>query len=342
MGYSIPVSKKISLNELKKHIHTLEKYPDWIPYLTTYYHENWGFCMTHNHMNALVPGDYEIKIDSSLKDGSLSYGEYYLKGKSDDEVLLSTYLCHPSLCNDNLSGVVLLTYLAQFLKGKKLNYSYRFLFIPETIGAITWLSRNEKHVAQIKYGLVITCVGDSGILTYKKSRDGNNIIDKIVEKVLEDSGELYNIFDFFPSGSDERQFCSPGFNLPIGSLMRTPYGQFPQYHTSADNLDFISVNHLSESLEKYIEIISVIENNVTYVNLNPKCEPQLGRRGLYQMIGGGNKESYIDELAFLWVLNFSDGTNSLIDIAVRSKRSFKIIKRAADELEKSGLLMLKE
>ncbi len=341
MSYSVPVSKKISLNELKKHIHTLEKYPDWIPYLTTYYNDNWGFCMTHNNLKALKPGDYEIKIDSTLEDGYLTYGEYFLKGKRDEEVLLSTYICHPSLCNDNLSGVVLLIHLAKILKEKKLNYSYRFLFIPETIGAIAWLYQNEKKLSKIKFGLVATCVGDPGISTYKKSNTGSNTIDMIVQKVLEESGEPFNIIDFFPWGSDERQFCSPGFNLPVGSLMRTPYAQFPQYHTSADNLDFVTAEHLTDSLEKYLQILDIIENNGTYLNLNPKCEPQLGRRGLYQKIGG-KKDPDINGYAVVWLLNLSDGTRSLLDIAIISKLKFGVIKKAAEALEKCGLLEQKK
>lgn len=337
VSYSIPVAKKISLVDLKKHIHTLEEYPDWIPYLTSYYHEDWGFCMTHNALAALKPGTYEIKINSTLEDGSLTYGEYYLKGETEEEVLLTTYPCHPSLCNDNLSGVVLLTQLAKYLTGKKLKYSYRFLFIPETIGALTWLSKNEENLSRIKFGLVVTCVGDPGNSTYKKSRDGSNTIDKIAEKVLQDSGEPFRVLDFWPAGSDERQFCSPGFNLPIGSLMRSVYAQYPEYHTSADNLEFVKAEYLANSLKKYLDIVYIIENNTKYMNLNPKGEPQLGRRGLYQKIGG-RKDALVQKVAIFWILNLSDGKNSLLDIAIRSGLAFSVIREAADALENSGLL----
>jgi len=338
MSYSSPVSKKIPLTELKKHLHTLEEYPEWIPYLTSYYSENWGFCVCKNDLNNFKSGSYDVVIDSSLKNGSLSYGEYYLKGRNKDEVLLSTYLCHPSLCNDNLSGVVLITHLAKILKTTKLKYSYRFLFIPETIGAIAWLSQNQQNISKIKYGLVATCVGDPGISTYKKSRDGANTIDLISQLVLEESGDAYRIVEFFPSGSDERQFCSPGFNLPVGSLMRTPYGQFPEYHTSADNLDFVTAEHLADSLKKYLDIIYIIENNAVYYNQNPKCEPQLGRRGLYRKIGS-QKNSDLDEMAIFWVLNLSDGKHSLLDIAIRSKIPFRKIRQAADSLKKYDLIL---
>ena len=339
LNYSVPVHKKCSLEELKKHLFTLPEYPDWIPYLTSYYKENWGFCLTHRQYEELEEDIYEVVIDSTLEDGHLTYGELYIKGSKEDEVLFSCYICHPSLCNDNLSGPVLLTFLVKLLLDIDLKYSYRFLFIPETIGAITWLSLNEDKVSKIKHGLVVTCVGDSGNSTYKKSRDGNAIIDKVVERVLIDSGDQYEILDFFPYGSDERQFCSPGFNLPIGSLMRTPYGRFPEYHTSADDLGFVGQEYLADTFAKYLKVIYILEENYTYLNLNPKCEPQLGKRGLFRMIGS-QKSGGVNELAMLWVLNLSDGTKSLLDISIRSGMSFKQIKDAADALFNKGLLKI--
>lgn len=335
LNYSTPIHKTVSLEELKEHLFTLPKYPDWIPYRTSYYNENWGFCITHKQYEELEDDTYEVYIDSSLDDGHLTYGELYIKGESEEEFLLSTYLCHPSLCNDNLSGVVLLTYLAKELLDKDLKYSYRFLFIPETIGAITWLSLNEEKTKNIKYGLVATCVGDRGNITYKKTRNGNEMIDRVVEKVFIDSKQQYKIIDFRPWGSDERQYCSPGFNLPVGSLMRTPYGIFPQYHTSADNLNFIDSNSLADCLQKYLEVIYIIENNNIYVNTNPKCEPQLGKRGLYDEI------SHLKWVMF-WVLNLSDGTNSLLDISIRSRLGFKQIKEAVDLLVVSELLKIRD
>ena len=339
LNYSVPIHKKMSLKELKKHLFTLPDYPDWIPYLTSYYKENWGFCLTHRQYEELEEESYEVFLDSTLEDGKLTFGELYIEGKSDDEILFSCYICHPSLCNDNLSGTVLLTFLSKLLLNLDLKYSYRFLFIPETIGAITWLSLNEDKISNIKHGLVATCVGDPGNITYKKTRDGDSIIDKVVQKVLVDSGDEYSIVGFFPFGSDERQYSSPGFNLPVGSLMRTMYGRFPEYHTSADNLDFVKPQYLADSLEKYLKVVFVLENNATYLNLNPKCEPQLGKRGLYRMIGHP-KSAGFDESAMLWVLNMSDGKNSLLDISIRSGMGFKNIKEASDALYANQILQL--
>ncbi|OGD63351.1 peptidase M28 [Candidatus Beckwithbacteria bacterium RBG_13_42_9] len=340
LNYSVPVHKKMPLRQLKKNLFTLPDYPNWIPYLTSYYKENWGFCLSYKQYKKLKDGTYEVVIDSSLKNGYLTYGELYLKGKKREEILFSCYICHPSLCNDNLSGIILSAFLGKYLLNKKLKYSYRFLFIPETIGAIAWLSLNEKKVSRIKHGLVITCVGDAGKLTYKKTRDGNAVIDKVVEKALADSGNDYQILEFFPSGSDERQFCSPGFNLPVGSLMRTPYGRYPEYHTSADNLDLVRSKYLADSYRKYIEIIFILENNKTYINCFPKCEPQLGKRGIYRLLGSQKSQSS-NQLAMFWVLNLSDGTNSLLDIAIRSALNFKQIKKAADILHRKKLLKIK-
>ena len=339
LNYSAPIKRKISLNELKTHLYTMPNHPDWIPYRTSYYQENWGFCITYNQYNNLDDGEYEVFIDSTLSDGHLTYGEYLIKGETDDEVLISCYVCHPSMCNDNLSGIVLITFLAKFLEKAKNHYSYRFLFIPETIGSITWLATNERNISKIKHGIVATCVGDSGCLTYKKSRQGNAAIDKVVIHVLKHSNENYNILNYFPTGADERQFCSPGFNLPVGCFSRTIYHKFPEYHTSADNLEFVKKEFLYDSYEKYLSVISVLEQNKTYISLNQKGEPQLGKRGLYNLIGAVRNDSdKIDETALLWVLNYSDGDNSLLDIAERSDLSFKIIKKAADALYENNLL----
>ena len=337
LNYSIPIKKKMKLTELKKHLFTLSDYPEWTPYFTSYYKEEWGFCLSHKEFLKLKDGEYEVFIDSTLEKGHLTYGELFLPGKKKEEILFFTYICHPSLANDNLSGIAILTFLAESLKDLKLNYSYRFLFIPETIGAITWLSLNEDKIKNIKFGLVATCAGDPGDSTYKKTREGDNLLDKIAEKVLSDSGCPYKIIDFFPSGSDERQFSSPGFKLPIGSLMRTMYGRYPEYHTSADNLDFIKAEKLQDSLNKYSEIVFILENNAKFINLNPKGEPQLGRRGIYDMLGGIRKER-IDQNAILWVLNLSDGQHTILDISARSGISFRQIKETADLLLSKNLL----
>jgi aminopeptidase-like protein len=340
VSYSIPVKKKVSLGELRKHLFSLPDRPEWIPYRTSYYNETWGFCLSHRQLEALPEGDYEVCVDASLKDGSLTYGEYIIPGESSDEVLISCHVCHPSLCNDNLSGIAVATFLAaQLTQGPKPRYTYRFLFIPGTIGSITWLARNETHVQRIKHGLVVTCVGDSGRFTYKKSRRGNAEIDRAAMHVIAHSGRSWTVQDFFPYGYDERQYCSPGFDLPVGCLMRSPHGSFPEYHTSADNLDFVRPKHLSESLACYLDVVEVLEHNRYYMNLNPKCEPQLGKRGLYAAIGGDSDVAK-KQLAMLWVLNMSDGRHSLLDIAERAQAPFSLINSTAQVLEQHGLLQV--
>lgn len=337
VSYSAPVKKTMALTELQEHLFTLPDCPEWIPYRTSYYKENWGFCLSHKQFLELQDDQYEVCIDTSLEDGHLTYGEYYLKGELTDEVLLSCHVCHPSLCNDNLSGVALLALLAKYLHPLALRYSYRFLFIPGTIGSITWLGLNESQLARIKHGLVVACVGDPGRSTYKKSRLGHAEIDKAVAHVLKSSGQNYEIMDFSPYGYDERQFCSPGFNLPVGCLMRTPHGRFPEYHTSADNLDFVRPECLADSFSKCWSVLHVLENNKRYLNQNPKGEPQLGKRGLYRAIGGQTEER-VQELAMLWVLNLSDDCHTLLDIAERSGLAFSVIQDAADALAKHDLL----
>lgn len=341
LNYSIPVNKHVSLDELKSHLYSLPEYPDLIPYKTSYYQENWGFCMAHSQLLSLKEGDYHVFIDSSLENGSLTYGELLIKGEISDEILISTHVCHPSLCNDNLSGIVISTHLARLISNSKPKYSYRFLFIPGTIGSITWLKMNEKKVKKIKYGLVITLLGDDSDFTYKKSRKGNTAIDRAVELYLKTNNKPSALIDFVPYGYDERQYCSPGFDLPVGCFTRKPYGEFPEYHTSADNLEFVKPDRLSESLQAVAGILDILENNNTYINLNPKCEPQLGKYGLYDKLGGTN-ESKISQLALLWVLNYSDSFNSLLDIALKSKIKFGIIKIAADALCECNLLKKSE
>ncbi|MGC2062426.1 MAG: DUF4910 domain-containing protein, partial [Thermodesulfovibrionales bacterium] len=250
LGYSIPVSKKVSLAELKEHLFTDPAHPDWIPYRTSYFSENWGFCIAHNRYMQLQEDTYEVVIDSSLERGHLTYGEYFIEGETSQEILISAHVCHPSLCNDNLSGIVLAVFLAKHIVELPRRYSYRFLFIPGTIGSITWLALNENNVSRIKHGLVAACLGDSGRFTYKKSRHGNTEIDRAVINVLKTSGDEYEVTDFIPFGYDERQYCSPGFNLPVGCFMRTPHGRYPEYHTSADNLEFVRPEYLEESLAK--------------------------------------------------------------------------------------------
>jgi len=336
VNYSVPVRRQMSLAELRPHLHSLPDRPEWIPYRTSYYKQTWGFCLPHRQLEQLPEDQYEVCIDSTLEEGSLTYGEYCVKGQSQDEILISVHACHPSLCNDNLSGVSVATCLAAHLSQLRPRYSYRFLFIPGTIGSITWLSRNEEHVRLIKHGLVLTCIGDRGDFTYKKSRQGEAEVDRAVAHVLAHSGHPYKIGDFSPYGYDERQYCSPGFNLAVGCLMRSPHGQFPEYHTSADNLDFVNPDSLSESFQTILAILEVLETNRTYINLSPKCEPQLGKRGLYGSVGGASPREF--EMAMLWVLNLSDGETTLLGIAERSKMDVRVLARAATALDQAGLL----
>jgi aminopeptidase-like protein len=337
MSYSVPVKQRLSLAELKKHIYTLPDQPDLIPYRTSYYAENWAFCMPHRQFAALPDETYEVSIDSSLTDGHLTYGEYFHKGETEDEFLLSAHVCHPSLANDNCSGIALLTHLVKRLSGLRTRYSYRFLFAPGTIGAITWLARNEERVHRIKHGLVVSMLGDRGGPTFKKSRRGNAEIDRAMIHVLGHSGLSPVIEDFSPYGYDERQYCSPGFNLPVAMFSRSKFGAIPEYHTSADNLDFIRADALAESYRLINETIGAIEGNGTYLNTHPKGEPQLGKRGLYGAIGG-DKDAAAANMAMLWILNQSDGTNSLLDIAERAKLPFAVVQRTAKLLGDHGLL----
>lgn len=337
MSYSAPVHTKMSLSELKEHLHTMPDHPDWIPYRTSYYQQNWGFCLSHKKLLSLPEDTYEVCIDSTLEDGYLSYGEYYLKGQSSDEVLLSCHACHPSLCNDNLSGVALVALLGKCLSSLSLRYSFRILLIPGTIGSITWLSRNEAEVSKITHGLVVTCVGDSGPFTYKRSRLGNAEIDRAAEHVLRHSGDACKIVDFSPYGYDERQYCSPGFNLPVGCLQRTPHGQYPEYHSSADNLNFVQPRYLADSFSKYLALLNILEKNKKYLNTNPKCEPQLRKRGLYATVGG-RSNTVVNQMALLWVLNLTDGQHTLLDIAEKSGLEFDLIKSAANALLQKNLL----
>jgi aminopeptidase-like protein len=337
VSYSIPVHKHLSLAELRPHIHTLPDQPDLVPYRTSYYNETWGFCMKHRQFAELPNDIYEVVIDSTLQPGSLTYGEYLHRGESEEEVLFSAHICHPSLADDNCSGLALLTYLARRLAGLKTKFSYRFLFAPGTIGAITWLARNDAQASRIKHGLVVSCVGDGGGPVYKRSRLGSAQIDRAVEHVFAQFWPQASILDFSPYGYDERQFCSPGFNLPVGLFQRSQFGTFPEYHTSADDLDFVSAKHLQSSFDTLVRVINIIETDRRFLNTQPKCEPQLGRRGLYASIGG-DKDAPKKSMAMLWVLNMSDGTHSLLDIAERANISFSTIRGAAQLLEHAGLI----
>jgi aminopeptidase-like protein len=337
VGYSAPFTGKVTLEELQSHLHSLPDQPSLVPYRNSYYKEDWGFCLSHEQRSKLAPGEYDVRIDTTLADGSLTWGEVVVPGRLEDEVLVSAHCCHPSLANDNLSGMVLAATLARLIGALEPRYTYRFLFAPVTIGAIAWLALNEERARRIAHGLVVASVGDPGRLTYKRSRRGDAEIDRAVAHVLAHSGEDHEIRDFSPYGYDERQYCSPGFDLAVGSLTRTPHGEYPEYHTSADNPDFVQPAKLVDSLRRYLEVIEVLEGNVAYRNLSPRCEPQLGKRGLYGSVGG-QSHAVATQMALLWVLNLSDGAHTLLDIAERSKLAFTDVRRAADALERAELL----
>lgn len=336
LNYSTPVEETIPLEELKKHIFTLPGQPDLVPYRTSYHNRQWGFCMSHNQLVGLENKNYKVKIDSDIKPGSLTYGEFYIQGETKAEILVSCHVCHPSLCNDNLSGIAVAVHLAAFLTTIKPHFSYRFIFIPGTIGSITWLSRNENILKNIRYGLVLNLLGDSSPFHYKKSRRENTATDTILAYVLADK-EGSEIRNWSPYGYDERQFCSPGFDLPVGRLSRKPHGEFPEYHTSADNLDFISGSNMAQSYLLLLDVFTVMEGNRKLINLNPKGEPQLGKRGLYKNVGGqSNQQDY--QMAILWVLSLSDGNHTMLDIAKKAGLPFNLLVNAAHDLEKADLL----
>ena len=337
VSYSVPVRTTIGLAELKQHLFTLPDHPDWVPYRTSYYAERWGFCASQRLVDSLPEGDYEVCVDTTLADGHLTYGEHLVEGETTDEVLVSCHVCHPSLANDNLSGIAVATRLARMLGRSRPRYSYRFLFAPGTIGSITWLARNAERVGRIRHGLVLACVGDPGGFTYKRSRRGDAEIDRVVAHLLGRSGGDHRVVDFTPYGYDERQFCSPGFDLPVGCLSRTPYAAYPEYHTSADDLELVRPEHLQDSLETCWEITRVLEGDRRYLNLSPKGEPQLGRRGLYGSIGG-RSDAQERQMAMLWVLNLSDGGHSLLDVAERAGLPFALVADVASALEQAGLL----
>lgn len=338
VNYSAPIHTTLSLAELKPHLFSLPSQPDVIPYRTTYYDEAWGFCLTHKQLESLPEDRYEVVIESELKPGVLRYGEVIIPGETKDEVLISTHICHPSMANDNLSGIVVATALAELLQRTTPKFSYRFLFIPGTIGSLTWLASHKDTVEHIKAGLVLTGVGDSGAPTYKLSRQGDSLSDLAMEFVLKSTREDFELRDFSPYGYDERQYCSLGFNLPIGCLMRTPHGEYPEYHTSADNLSFIKPDKLHDTLELCAEWIQVIETNRTYQNLQPYGEPQLGKRGLYQAMGQQNQDKKQLQMAMLWILNYSDSQHSLLEIAILSGLPWQTVISAAELLRSHSLL----
>ncbi|MET9505852.1 DUF4910 domain-containing protein [Streptomyces sp. NPDC006622] len=337
LGYSVPVSATMALSELRPHLHTLPEHPAWVPYRTSYYEPRWGFCLAQEVLDAMPDGEYEVRVDSTLADGHLTYAEHVVPGQVPDEVIVSSHVCHPSLANDNLAGIAVATYLARALAERTPYYTYRFVFAPGTIGAITWLARNRERIDRVKHGLVLACAGDPGRLTYKQSRRGDAEIDRVLRHVLTASERPHHITEFTPYGYDERQYCSPGFDLGVGSLSRTPYAGYPEYHTSADDLDLVSPEAMADTLSVCREAFAVLDRNRRYVNLSPYGEPQLGRRGLYDALGG-RSDTQQAQLAMLWVLSLSDGEHALLDVAERSGLPFSAVVTAADALHGAGLI----
>ncbi len=340
VSYSAPVHAHVPLEELEKHLHSLPEQPDAIPYRTTYYRESWGFCLTDRRRAELVPGTYEVLIDADLAPGHLELGEVTVPGLTDSEVLFSTYCCHPSMANNELSGPVVCAHLAALLRtrAEPPRHTYRFLFVPETIGTIAYLAHfGDRLRDRLVAGWVVTCVGDPGAFTYKRSRRGDSLPDRITEHVLRHSEERHSVLPFVPWGSDERQYCSPGFDLPVGSLMRTMHGCYAEYHTSLDDLELVTPEALDGSLQMYARIVDALEANELLINTQPHCEPQLSKRGLYPTTGGGLRAERQIENTLL-VLNWCDGKRDLLDVAERSGRPLWELREAADALLAHGLL----
>jgi len=352
LGYSVPTKARLPLGELRGHLFSMPEAPDWIPYRTSYWNENWGFCLPDSVLRALPDGEYEVVIDTSLTDGSLTYAEIVLPATEPvaasepavsqpaepAEFLVTTHTCHPAMANDNGSGIAVLTELARHLAAlPSRRHTFRLLFIPGTIGSITWLARNRDAARRIRHGLVLTGLGDRSAFTYKRSRRGDATVDRAAAVALAEAGAPHRLVDFSPYGYDERQFCSPGFDLPVGRFGRGQHGEYPEYHTSADDPSFVTPEALAGSFEVLTRIVEICERNAIWRNTSPYGEPQLGRRGLYRAIGATMNRQAV-EMALLWVLNLADGTRDLLDIAARAGLPFDAVTAAVDALAGVGLL----
>jgi aminopeptidase-like protein len=340
VNYSVPFQGELSLAELDEHLHTVPELPEAIPYVTSHYAPRWGFCLSQEQRNCLPEGTYKVFIDTDHIDGSMTLGEAVLPGEEKAEVLISTYTCHPSMANNELSGPLVTAFLYQrlaVLEHRRL--TYRFIFLPETIGSLAYLTLRGDHLREhMTAGYVVTCVGDAGPYTYKRSRNGDTLADRAAIHVISQTDGIEKVFlDFVPDrGSDERQYCSPGFKLPVGSMTRTMYSDYPEYHTSLDNRDFISFDAMTETVDMYYRIMLALDQNVSYRSLMPFGEPQLGRRGLMTTLATrGDPE---ETSAIRWVLCFSDGEHDLLSIAERSGRSLELLHSAAQRCVESGLL----
>jgi len=342
LNFSAPFRGKVNFEEMQKHLYSLPHLPDAVPYITSYYEKRWGFCISENERKNLPQGDFEVFIDSVHRHGKLVAGEAVLKGQTKQEILLSSYLCHPSLANNELSGPLVLAFLYDALKKKaQRKFTYRFVVVPETIGSIAYLSKRGEHLRRnVVAGYQITCAGDAGAFTYKKSRQGNCLSDRAAEAVLKTSNHSYIIHDFDPSqGSDERQYCSPGYNLPVGSLMRTMYNKYPEYHTSLDDKKFISFSAMAETVNVYVRMIELIEANEVFVNAVMRGEPHLSKYGLYSSLGSvPQKEKESFRSAIMWILNLADGSHDTIDAALRSKLPLEVLIQAVAALRNAKLV----
>lgn len=338
VGYSRPFRGRLSRAELESHVHVHPEEEDWIPYRTTYYRDDWGFCLSRRHWESLGEGPFDVEIDADLQPGSLTYGECVLPGRSAEEVLISAHCCHPRLANDNLSGMVVATALAQLIQGlPERRYTYRFLFAPGTIGAIAWLARNRRSVDPIRAGLVLACLGGPGRLHYKSTFAGDAVIDQSTSAVLAETSPPGRLLPYEPFGYDERQFNSPGFRLPIGRLTRTPPGEFPEYHGSADDLSLVTPASLADSLAATWRIIQVLEHNRYFRNTSPCGEPRLGPRGIGR-IPTSNQDGDVEDRALMWLLALGDGRQTLLEAARRSETPITAILAAARRLAAGGLL----
>jgi len=336
VGYSTPVDTTLTLDELQQHLHSLPDRPDVIPYVTSYYKRDWGFCLTHALRKTLSPGNYRVVIDADLAPGSMTYGDLVIPGKSTDEVLFSTYICHPSMANNELSGPVVATFLAQWISSIDRHYTYRFVFVPETIGTVVYLSKLLDHLKRhVSAGFVMTCCGDEGQFSYMPSRTGLTYADKIARRVLSRHKPDFVSYSFLQRGSDERQYCSPLVDLPVASVMRSKYHVYPEYHTSADDLNFVTAKGLNETLAIYAEMVATIERNELYTAV-VHGEPQLGKRGLYPNTGGQVDQGAVS--ATVDLLAFADGTNDLEDIAQLTGHDQTTLERLARVLVQHGLL----
>lgn len=339
LGYSVPFRGRMPLADLRPHLFSLPEQPAAIPYLTSYYSERWGFCLSDDELQSLPDGEYEVVVDTALVDGHIEVGEAVLPGRTEQEVLFTTYLCHPSLANNELSGPLVLTFLYERLAAlEDRRYTYRFAVMPETIGAICYLHERGEHLrGRLAAGYVLTCIGDAGRFTYRSSRRADTLADRAAKLVLRDVG-AHEVLAFDPyEGSDEKQFCSPGFDLPVGSVMRTRNYQYPEYHTSFDNKALVSFPAMRASVDVLARMAAGLEANTAWTNTVKFGEPQLGKRGLYSSLGGDRdlKES---TRAMLWVLNLADGTRDLLAVAEQSGLPLDLVAEAASELAKAGLL----